>query len=980
MNAFYKIPQDGKTKQFSLLPPFSGQDIGELDLSSNNLRVIPTDIRRLTSLVVLDLSKNGLRCTNPHDFTGLPMELAQLPALEVILIAECNLAFIPPAVWKCPHLKILDISRNKINILPPELGNLEKLEHLNAQQTNVNTLPAEIAFCQELQELFLWGNTIESLPETMKELPKLKTLALNYRSFCTIIDTYMENLLKKGQIQSEHIPPVIFEMPGLEILDLDSTKINWVPEQCASGLRELILSKNYFQKMPSMILSMETLEVLDVCDNMISALPDQIGKLVNLQVLRANDNSIGYLPMGLCKMARLQELCVGGNNLKSLPQDIGQLSSLRSLLLDKNQIKALPDSIIDLEELETLDLTGNEITTLPVNFYQMKKLKTAHTYCKFRKHGLWLHQNPLTSPPREIWQTDDPDKIYKYLKKLKIMKTENLQRQKLIVLGESQCGKTSLIQTMSTGKSALTRQDSNTPLINFLAWITDNEVSFLINDVGGDEAYSITYPMFLDPKALYVLVYDHRKYTPSNHHTALGYWLDLLYMYTPGAVVKVVGTQCDHCYPDFVEKIREQVKENLDQQVARNGEKVAEELKRVDQMIKDEKHAHMRPHLQHTKTQLLSMQRNPLRIMPNISLVSSAEGMQGVLDLITDLEILTVNKELFPHAQRYIPEPWVKFKAALKARKDYCLPFEDITKIASKFHIPKEAIPECLAHFSSIGEILWFRNFPQLEDVIFQRPVLLVEVLRGLFKHDMKKFLDYDNNRIFASRGQFSAETFHTALEQFQKYGQISRPLLQCFWFYLKLDYDGFNSLKELLPNLDLCYVIPQADFPPPRTEYEPLMVVPHFNNDKNPADISENCEGLWPRKTPSDLKELQMTLTFPIIYPSGLIERLACRIQDKVLERHDWQDLIHAKLNSGSMLLSRELNPQTFDCIIKVKVRGVSMATMQEDLASLWDSIQSLLSSCPGLVYYTSFKVVNCSETFPMDSCLPPKQAVPVC
>ena len=57
----------------------------------------------------------------------------------------------------------------------------------------------------------------------------------------------------------------------------------------------------------------------------------------------------------------------------------------------------------------------------------------------------------------------------RYLKKLQIMKTENLQRQKLIVMGEAQCGKTSLINAMITGKSALTKAgEDNTALIGML--------------------------------------------------------------------------------------------------------------------------------------------------------------------------------------------------------------------------------------------------------------------------------------------------------------------------------------------------------------------------------------------------------------------------------------------------------------------------------------------------------------------------------
>ena len=39
---------------------------------------------------------------------------------------------------------------------------------------------------------------------------------------------------------------------------------------------------------------------------------------------------------------------------------------------------------------------------------KMKKLNSAHSYHKFRKHGLWLHKNPLSIPPQSVWKTDDP--------------------------------------------------------------------------------------------------------------------------------------------------------------------------------------------------------------------------------------------------------------------------------------------------------------------------------------------------------------------------------------------------------------------------------------------------------------------------------------------------------------------------------------------------------------------------------------------
>ena len=96
----------------------------------------------------------------------------------------------------------------------------------------------------------------------------------------------MENLLRKGQIQSEHLPPVLFELPALEVLDLEGTKINSLPEVCAARLNELYLINNFFQTLPAIVMNMTSLKLLELSDNLLTALPEAIKLLVNLEVLR----------------------------------------------------------------------------------------------------------------------------------------------------------------------------------------------------------------------------------------------------------------------------------------------------------------------------------------------------------------------------------------------------------------------------------------------------------------------------------------------------------------------------------------------------------------------------------------------------------------------------------------------------------------------------------------------------------------------
>ena len=908
-------------------------------------------MRKLNSVLKIDLSKNGIRCTKPSDFTGLPREMSQLTNLHTLIVSECNMPYIPPVIWQISTLKYLDISRNKINILVPEVGNLMNLKTLNLQQTNIATLPPEIAFCQDLEELYLWGNVIESLPETLREMPALKVFASNHRSFCSLVDKYMENLLKKGQIQSEHIPPVLFEMPALEKLDLEATKINCLPDAFSSDLQELYLNKNFFLKMPKALFMLTSLKILDISDNDINEIPEEIWKMKSLTSVNFDNNDIGRIPASIGQLAALEELSCSNNKLTALPNAIGKLGKLKSLILDGNQITSLPDTICDLVELNTLDLTGNKIAKLPLNLHQLKNITVAHSYYKLSKHGLWLHQNPLTSPPPHVWKTDNPSQIFQYLKKMQIMQTKNLQRQKIYLFGESQCGKTSLMRTFLTGKSSLTESmTDSTTMLEYTIWRTENNVQFLVHDFGGADNYKPLHHMFLDPKGLYLIVYDHRKYTAQNHYKAIGYWLDLLQIYVPGAVVCIVGTHCDLCYDDFIEKTLQVVKEQIKQQLNSHMEKLEETKAEYEQLLSVEDKSLSEEQLTLQCKKINYLLNSPLKYDGEIHLVNSAEGIFGIPDLITSLEMLTVNKEIFPHAQRFVPEQWTKLRYQIKKEKKHFLLLEDVEKLANNFHICGESFTDCLKYLYDIGEILVFPNHPLLRDLVFHHPRHLVEILTGLFQHGLEKYLDFDENKVFRSKGLFTREIFTDSKQNLLQYGYVSRQMLQCLWFYLQLDYENFNLLLDLLPKFDLCYSIPQPDLPPQREEQLPLVIIPHYNRDPSPTDKSS----LWPEDSHL-YNQCMMTFTFPIHLPHGLYEQFLCRIQDSLLSRMDYRDATTAEIDKGYFIAYCELDEHSYDLMVKMGVRSTDGGYARRTTMGFSDLFSNLLKDCPGAIWKTT-------------------------
>ncbi|XP_061181347.1 malignant fibrous histiocytoma-amplified sequence 1 homolog [Saccostrea echinata] len=989
--------RDLSDQGLTAVPPnlLAEKDLGIVNLSGNNLKTLPPEITRWDKLEKLDLSKNyGLRRTKANDNTSLPQEILTLVNLRELIISECNLQRLPTIIWQMTNLHVLDVSRNKINILVPEVGNLSNLRKINLKHTNITSLPPEIVYCQDLEEILLWGNKISTLPETLPELLKLKTLGLNYRDFCGQMDAMREKFLNTGQVKSDYIPQIVFDLPALESLDLEGTKINNMPETTNHGLRELNLSRNFLNVLPRSVYNLNHLTLLNLSDNQFSSLPDELGNLKSLTKLRLANNQIHFLPLTIGNLKNLKELDVSFNRLKRLPINIKGLKNLKYLHAEKNDLTAVPDEICELVELETLNLTENNIHTLPMRLHRLTKLKDAHVYDRYNKHGLWLYKNPLTTPPMEIWRTDKTEKIFDYLKKLAIIKTENLQRQKMLVLGESQCGKSTLMMGLVHGISLSSMEEDDkgrkskqedmedkrrksyesnienlvqengenqpeslpptnkTEFIEQTIWKTENMVEFVINDFGGDDAYRISYPLFLDANALVLLVYDHSEYSKETHQTSIGQWLDLLSRYTPGVAIKLVGTKTDLCEDSFtVEETEDLVQELVQEHLENYLGKLQMELSNVEKDLKEaisSSNEEYMTHLRNLKEKLEYLISKPVKIIPEIATVSSQEGLPGVSKLINSIELLAIDTELFPHGQRCIPDLWNKLRARLKRRSGYYLSWEVVEKVASISHIKEESLESALQYLHDIGEVMWFKNNPGLSKILFHKPRLLVDLITSLYHHNFEEFFNYDENKIFMSMGKFNKDTFNEAVEIFVKYGQISRPLLSCLWFNHRLTDSKFTELLELMPYLDICYTIPQPEVPTGNNIKLPLMVLPWYNKEMAENDLVEDFE----KSPPENIKPITLEYKFPLRLPMGVFERISACLQDYVLSRIDWKNAVYATLEDANFLLLCSASDLSSCDSIELMIKGQSESLPASSIRTISQIIANTLLKVEGLVW----------------------------
>lgn len=407
-------------------------------------------MKDLVNLEYLDVSKNPLKIKDENDSNCFPLEMRLMKNLKNLNISECNLRYLPSVIWLMPTIEQLNISRNKIGLVVPEIGNLTNLTSLNMSQCDLRTIPAEIGFCVELIEIILWGNEIEFLPETLKECVKLRELKMSYRSFYALLGSYMENLIRKGQIKSEHIPLVIFDLIDLRILDLNATQINNLPENNLKNLEELYLNNNYFEHVPETIFQAmyQTLKVLKLESNQLTQVPHEMKLLENLELLNLNSNKISIFPNFEINLFNLTELYLSKNQIHELTSDIGLLKNLRKLTLDSNKLQTLPETLYNLVYLEYLDISNNKIVKLSNKICRLKSLRCAHSYKKLNKVGLWLIGNPLLLPPQNIWKTTNIEKIFNFLTTYYNRDINFIYYSKLVFIGDTGSGKSIVIDCL----------------------------------------------------------------------------------------------------------------------------------------------------------------------------------------------------------------------------------------------------------------------------------------------------------------------------------------------------------------------------------------------------------------------------------------------------------------------------------------------------------------------------------------------------
>jgi internalin A len=274
------------------------------------------------------------------------------------------------------------------------------------------------------------------------------------------------------------------------------------------------------------------LGALTLTNRHITELPVEIALHTFTRELILKNNQLTTLPVEIGELEGLRVLDVSNNSLTSLAESIGQLSQLERLDLSNNELAVIPSTIGRLSKLLYLDLSDNNLTSLPVELTNLTELK-----------ALYLKGNPIPIPPEIVARSSEPRIILNYYHQHQTGLKRSLNEAKMLLVGQSSVGKTSLVRRLLHGTFDI--HEGKTEGISINTWtISCSGRSIKLNtwDFGGQEIMHATHQFFLTKRSVYLLVLDSRVGEVENR---IEYWLKIIQSFGGDSPVIVVGNKTD---------------------------------------------------------------------------------------------------------------------------------------------------------------------------------------------------------------------------------------------------------------------------------------------------------------------------------------------------------------------------------------------------------------------------------------------------
>lgn len=151
----------------------------------------------------------------------------------------------------------------------------------------------------------------------------------------------------------------------LEILDMSNNLLDHVPEEIVrfKKLKILFLSNNRFTTFPLILGQCRSLSMIGFKSNAISYIPEHAFP-ETLQWLILTDNAVETIPASIGNCKPLEKVALAGNNLKRLPEEMSACKNLALLRISANNFETLPDWLLLMPKLAWLAYSGNPCSVI----------------------------------------------------------------------------------------------------------------------------------------------------------------------------------------------------------------------------------------------------------------------------------------------------------------------------------------------------------------------------------------------------------------------------------------------------------------------------------------------------------------------------------------------------------------------------------------------------------------------------------------
>ncbi|XP_078696882.1 uncharacterized protein LOC144925004 [Branchiostoma floridae x Branchiostoma belcheri] len=814
------------------------------------------------------------------------------------------------------------------------------------------------------------------------------------------------------------LPPEMWRLKQLEWLEVSSNPLQTLPAEIGqlTNIEHLDLSYCELRTLTSEVWRLTQLEWLDLSYNPLQTLPAEIGQLINVKHLDLSCCKLHTLPHEVGRLTQLEWLDLSSNPLQTLSVEIGQLTHIKHLDLAGCQLRTLLPEVGRLTQLEWLKLSDNTLMALPVEIAQLTNIS-----------HLDVSGNSLRKPPAEVCRQGILA-IRQYFDELERSKEDVSACLKVIVLGETMAGKTSLVQTLSSRESSLTKKEDRTHCVEITQWAPDDNITFEVYDFGGHDVYHLTHQFFLTPDALILLTVNLETYncTQQSYNDAVGFWLDTLNARVPGAVVTVVGSKSDRLNSDEIEEKTRNMQERITQHQLTWQRSIQQQIKKLEDIMggteaQDTDQEEIKLQLERTK----SLLTRPLRLT-GVYCVSSAEPTHGLDTLMSHIIDTANNTELFPSLRRTLPRTWVDFELHLrdlrgKGTEEYqsvestshvlvlgvLRPVLGVESKKSKWLTREECLhqgqlaeskkskwltrEECLhqgqlagltadrlepalSYLQQVGTILRYTDISELKDLVFHDPSGLIDVMKELFHHDLNNVFTNKNPRLNGLG--FSNTQLKKIRKNLSSRGFLPREVVIALLGPHATPVGNVDVITKLMEHFGLCYT-DRFDEQDGETSTPAGYYIPWYIQEERPKSVRRGVRK--PQK-----KGFTVTCEMAGFCPRGLFERLSVVVNKLITSRQDWKDVITAVTENLPVIVYRETKDDQVNIIVKLTVpaqavQGTQQLIWDNVISPLKDKLSTLLKEWPGLLYrlaYSTFtqpaKQKGDSQTLSVASIIP--------